>query len=176
MELLKQIKWNVIFVSAVVALLGLIILLNPTAAALSICSLIGWFLIISGALTLASYFIIGKSNFVLIMGLIQLIPGVYIVLKPEILVNFISLFLGIIILVYGFACLREGAEYREMGYPHWWVNLIVGFITLAMGTLVIVNPFDTGAAIMMFAGASMVIHGVINIISVMIIVKDIKKM
>lgn len=175
-EFLKKIKWNTILVSAVIALLGLIVLTNPEAAALSICSLVGWFLVIGGVLTLIAYFSMQKINYVLFMGLIQLLPGLYIVIRPDVLVSFVSLMLGIILLVYGLACIRESMENKRFGYQHWWLNLVVGIITVLLALCVIVNPFATGSAVMMFAGAAMLVHGISNIISIAVISNDIRKM
>lgn len=176
MDFFKKIKWNSILVSAVIALLGLIVLANPQAAALSICSLVGWFLVIGGGLTLMTYFTVAKSRYVLIMAFIQLIPGIYIVVRPDVLVSFVSVLLGVVLLVYGLACIREGMENKNFGYSHWWLNMLVGILTTVLALFVIINPFATGSAVMMFAGASMLIHGIGNIFTVIIISNDIKKM
>ncbi len=171
----KQIKWNSILLSALVALLGLIVLCNPSAAAVSVCLLIGWFLIIGGASTLFAYFNF-KSRGILAVSLIQLIPGIIIVIMPDILVNFVSLFLGLIVLIYALANIREAKENRELGYKHWYFGLAVGIITLMLSVVVLLYPFESASAVMMLAGAAMLIHGVSNIISIIVISNDMKKM
>lgn len=171
----KQIKWNSILLSALVALLGLIVLCNPSAAAVSVCLLIGWFLIIGGASTLVAYFNF-KSRGILAVSLIQLIPGIIIVIMPDILVNFVSLFLGLIVLIYALANIREAKENRELGYKHWYFGLAVGIITLMLSVVVLLYPFESASAVMMLAGAAMLIHGVSNIISIIVISNDMKKM
>ena len=177
MEFLKKIKWNTILVSAVAALLGLIIISNPEAAALSICSLVGWFLAIGGGLTLFAYLMsVDKPTYILALALIQLIPGAYIAIKPDILVNFVSLLLGIVLLIYSIACLRESVESKRQNYRHWWFTMLVGIFTLLLAICVIINPFETGSAVMIFAGISLLVHGLANIISVIIISNDIRKM
>ena len=171
----KQIKWNSVLLSALVALLGLIVLCNPSAAAVSVCLLIGWFLIIGGASTLFAYFNF-KSRGILAVSLIQLIPGIIIVIMPDILVNFVSLFLGLIVLIYALANIREAKENRELGYKHWYFGLAVGIITLMLSVVVLLYPFESASAVMMLAGAAMLIHGVSNIISIIVISNDMKKM
>lgn len=171
----KQIKWNSILLSALVALLGLIVLCNPSAAAVSVCLLIGWFLIIGGASTLFAYFNF-KSRGILAVSLIQLIPGIIIVIMPDILVNFVSLFLGLIVLIYALANIREAKENRELGYKHWYFGLAVGIITLMLSVVVLLYPFESASAVMMLTGAAMLIHGVSNIISIIVISNDMKKM
>ncbi len=175
MNFFKQIKWNSILLSALVALLGLIVLCNPSAAAVSVCLLIGWFLIIGGASTLFAYFNF-KSRGILAVSLIQLIPGIIIVIMPDILVNFVSLFLGLIVLIYALANIREAKENRELGYKHWYFGLAVGIITLMLSVVVLLYPFESASAVMMLAGAAMLIHGVSNIISIIVISNDMKKM
>lgn len=175
MNFFKQIKWNSILLSALVALLGLIVLCNPSAAAVSVCLLIGWFLIIGGASTLFAYFNF-KSRGILAVSLIQLIPGIIIVIMPDILVNFVSLFLGLIVLIYALANIQEAKENRELGYKHWYFGLAVGIITLMLSVVVLLYPFESASAVMMLAGAAMLIHGVSNIISIIVISNDMKKM
>ncbi len=176
MEFMKKIKWNSILISAVIALLGIIVLSNPQAAAMSICALVGWFLVIGGGLTLFAYFTLENSRYVLIMSLIQLLPGLYIVIRPDVLVSFVSVLLGIVLLVYGLACIRESFANKRFGYRHWWLGMLVGILTVFLALFVIVNPFATGSAVMMFAGVAMLIHGISNIITIIVISNDIRKM
>ena len=176
MDFLKGVKWNSILISAVIALLGFIVMLNPEAAALSVCSLIGWALLIGGGLTLGAYFTAGKSRFILIMALVQLLPGVYIVIRPDIMVKFVTLILGLILLAYGIAGIRESVENRAFGYSHWWLSLAVGILTTVLSVCVLINPFASASAVMIFAGGAMTVHGISNIITILVISNDIKKM
>lgn len=176
MDFFKSVKWNSILISVVIAMLGFTVMLNPEAAALSICSLIGWALLIGGALTLGAYFTAGKSRFVLIMSLIQLIPGIYIIIRPDIMVKFITLILGLLLLSYGIAGIRESVENRAFGYSHWWLSLIVGILTTVLSICVIINPFTSASAVMIFAGGAMAAHGISNIITIIVISNDIRKM
>ena len=95
---------------------------------------------------------------------------------PDILVNFVSLFLGLIVLIYALANIREAKENRELGYKHWYFGLAVGIITLMLSVVVLLYPFESASAVMMLAGAAMLIHGVSNIISIIVISNDMKKM
>ena len=175
MDIFKQIKWNSILLSALIALMGLIVLCNPSAAAVSLCLLIGWFMVIGGASTLFAYFSF-KSRGLLTVSLVLLIPGIVIVIMPHVLVNFISLFFGLILLIYALANIREARENRELGYRHWYLGLAVGVLTLVLAVAVLIYPFESASAVMILAGAAMLIHGVSNIISILVISNDMKKM
>lgn len=176
MDFLKSVKWTSILISAAIALLGLIVLINPESAALSVCSLVGWVLIISGGLTLGAYFTTGKSSFVLTMALIQLLPGAYIVIRPDIMVKFVTLIMGLLLLSYGIATIRESVENRGFGYNHWWLSLAVGILTTVLSICVIINPFASASTVMIFAGCAMLVHGVSNIATIIVISNDMRKM
>lgn len=176
MDYFKSIKWNSILISAVITLLGFIVMVNPEAAALSICSLAGWVLLVGGGLTLGAYFTAGKSRFILIMSLIQIVPGVYIVIRPDIMVKFVTLILGLLLLSYGIAGIRESLENRNFGYSHWWLSLVVGILTTVLAICVIINPFASASAVMIFAGGAMAVHGISSIITIIVISNDIRRM
>lgn len=174
MDIFKQLKWNSILLSALIALIGLIVLFNPSAAVISLCFVIGVLMLIIGAgmLLLGSYFKMPGRN----IWLVLIVLGFIIIVLPELFANFVSLFLGLIILIYAVASIREATENKTMGYRHWYLGFIIGIITLVLSVLVLLNPFESASAVMMLAGASMLVHGISNIISILVISNDINRM
>jgi uncharacterized membrane protein HdeD (DUF308 family) len=47
----------------------------------------------------------------------------------------------------------------------WWVSLIVSLVAIALGIVVLCNPFTSRAALMIFIGISLIVDAVCDLVS-----------
>lgn len=171
-NILKKTKLNLIFASILTVIIGLILVLNPVNATVFICRTVGIILLATGLFITGSYFLnigqnVGGSS--LIAGLIELALGIWISLRPDSFVQFLTVILGFIMLVHSFVMLQSAIEIKLFGIKRWWLLLITALLTLILGMIIIISPFATIAVTMTIAGISLIADGIIGIVVTVLI-------
>lgn len=173
-NILKKTKLNLILASILTIILGLILVLNPVSATVFICRTVGIILLAMGIFVTGSYFLnIGQNvgGASLIAGLIELAVGIWISLRPESFVQFLTIILGFIMLVHSFVMFQGAIEVKLFGVSKWWLVLILALLTLVLGIIIIISPFATIAVTMTIAGISLIADGIISIAMTVFIIK-----
>lgn len=147
---------------------GIILIANSVETTVFICRIIGIILLMSGifftgASLLNMNSVIRKIN--LVPGIIQLLLGLFITIRPDRIVGIITIIIGIIVLVQSFGILEHGLETKFLGYRIWWVTALIAVVMAILGIIIIVNPFGAVSVAMKFTGAVLVIQGVSDIIT-----------
>lgn len=168
-----------ILASVLIAVTGIILVINPLNITLLLCRAAGFLLLMSGVFATGSYFlniseVYGKSS--LITGLIQLFLGAWITFKPELTVQFITVIFGFILLVHGFGLFQAAFDFRYMGFRKWAVMLIPALITIVLGIIVMVSPFGTISAAVTICGIFLIIDGVTSAVLSIVVSRAIKKL
>ncbi len=177
-EILKKTRLNILIASALTIVLGLIFVFNPVDATVFICRAAGFILLIIGMFMTGSYFLnlsdnVGNSS--LIAGLIEFALGIWITLKPEHFVQFLTVIAGFILLVHGFSLIQGAIEIKRLSYKYWWVELMIALITTALGIIIIVSPFATVAVAMVVTGVCLILDGISTLLITLKISKVLKK-
>ena len=159
---LKTIKFEIIIVSIALFVLGLLLVIFPTASQEIICKGIGVALCVWGVLRLINYFRIAGSEILGSYGLVQgvtlLAFGMFFVIKPGFIAVFLGTALAIIIIVDGILKLQYAVDFYHLESDKWWIELI--------GAVVMV---------IVFIGIALMIEGLWDFISLMRIVSVTKK-
>lgn len=158
-----------LFIAPVLTIIvGIILFANSVETTVLICRIIGIILLMSGVFFTGSSLLnmnsmMRKIN--LVPGLIQLLLGLFITVRPDKIVGFITIIIGIIVLVQSFGILEHGLETKFLGYKIWWVTAVIAVVMAILGIIIIVNPFGAVSAAMKFTGIVLVIQGVSDIIT-----------
>ena len=116
-ETLKRIKADVILSAVLCVALGIVLIVWSKETIQIICKALAIGLIVMGGVYLASYFI----NRIVhplsgILGLIVLLVGVWIFMKPESVVSLIPIVIGVILAVHGIQDLKLAIETKRNKY------------------------------------------------------------
>ncbi|MGN1136457.1 MAG: HdeD family acid-resistance protein [Oscillospiraceae bacterium] len=158
-----------LFIAPVLTIIvGIILFANSVETTVLICRIIGIILLMSGVFFTGSSLLnmnsmMRKIN--LVPGLIQLLLGLFITVRPDKIVGFITIIIGIIVLVQSFGILEHGLETKFLGYKIWWVTALIAVVMAILGIIIIVNPFGAVSAAMKFTGIVLIIQGVSDIIT-----------
>lgn len=154
-------------VAAVISLIiGAVLLMRPESSILWMCTAIGVLIFGAGVVNLVSYFkgrgILSFLHISLIIGVVLSIVGLWMVLRPESVVSAVQYVFGAIILVKGLIDLQAAVDlYRAGG------NAKPGFIacavTLALGVLILLDPFKSLALLVRIIGAVLAFNGVVDL-------------
>lgn len=153
---------------------GLILLFMPELTLMTIANLIGFIVIIIGAIFLISYMgrkQLAAGNYDLVKGLIIVCVGIFICVKSELVVSVLPVILGIGVAVSGILKLQHALDLRRMGYSTWIRIGVTAAISIFIGLLVIMNPFSTVAWLMRFVGIGLVYSGVTDLITTVYVSK-----
>ena len=121
---LKTIKFEIIIVSVALFVLGLLLVIFPTASQDIICKGIGVALCVWGVLRLINYFRIAGSEILGSYGLVQgvtlLAFGMFFVIKPGVIAVFLGTALAIIIIVDGILKLQYAVDFYHLQSDKWY--------------------------------------------------------
>ena len=168
-DFFKRIKWSTLISAILTMIIGIFLLARPDAAVATISVIVGWVLLISGVFSVIM-FITGKTlGFAylnIVLGVIGIVLGLWIVLDPDFIANFIMVLLGIMMLVHGAIDLQSALEFKKFGGSRWGLDLIFAVLTMALGVLVIILHFNAAKLIMILCGISLILDAVTDFIIV----------
>lgn len=178
--LLKKIKTNVVISSALCVILGLVLVFRPGLSMRIVCTAVGVVLILSGVMRMIDHFtardgsLYAQAN--LIFGIVLVVVGVWIVVKPDKVMAIIPIIVGIVIVIHGLHNLQQAIELWRDRYEKWWVALILGVLTVGFGVLLVCRPFAAIDTVVMLIGFFLIYDGISNVWIVTRIYKNAKSM
>lgn len=167
-SLFKAMKWNMILFGAITTAIGAVLVAYPDAAAKTMCLVIGWVLILTGAFSIGVYFRDKKydiqSPLSLVVGVIELGCGIFIAFHSETFVGFLSIIFAILLLVHSINDIAQAINIKKMGFTSWKGSALVGVIGLILAGVIFYNPFSTMAALMILVGIALIMDGFTDIL------------
>jgi uncharacterized membrane protein HdeD (DUF308 family) len=175
----KTVKRDIIIIDAAVMLLGLLLVFFPAQSSNIICRVFGGILAVLGVLRVISYFAAERTeafgSFALVTGAAMLAFGVYFLAKPAFLAGFLTVLLAIVLFIGGVMKLQYAIDLMRLNAYGWWVQLIGAGLMVVLGIVAFADPFDASQALMLFIGASLLVNGLWDIVSVIYLTGIIKK-
>ena len=86
--------------------------------------------------------------------------GIWILVRPGAILQFLSILIGIFILVHGAWDLQNALDLRRYNYQKWPLPLGLAAATIVLGLVVLFNPFGTFRVLSIFAGVCLIYDGV----------------
>lgn len=151
--------------SVMFALLGLIIFLKSEMTNSVVGTLVGVFFLISGIIQI--YTFIDKSKiklfrFNIISGILNFVLGIFIMLNPLSIINFLNISLGIWLLVDGLNKLILFINLKKVEEESNKIILASTLLLIFMGIIIIINPFRS-LVITKTIGIFIMLYNVLNI-------------
>ena len=166
-KILKKLKTNVLISSLLCVLLGLVLVFWPGLSIQIVCTAVGAVLMISGVVRIVSYVTARDGSMYfqvnLIFGIIFVVVGVWIVIKPAKVLAIIPIIVGIVIALHGLHNLQQAMDLCQSKYDKWWIALLLGILTIGFGILLICRPFAAIDTVVMLIGIFLIYDGLSNI-------------
>ena len=164
-EKIKEYKIDNIVMGILSAVVGVILVIFPGTTLRMIGYLVSAALFLMGIVSIIIY-IRRKTedNFMkndFLKGLVAITLGVCTILKVEVVISLLPLILGIIIIISGCSKLQETIDMARV--KSWLILLIAAIINIALGVLVVCNPFDTMKLLVTIIGIGMIFGGVTDV-------------
>lgn len=175
MELIKRAKQAYIIVSAVMMILGVVLIVYPEISALTLCYIIGSLMAIFGIARLVGYFSRDlfrlAFQFDLALGIFSLLAGLLIILHPVNIITAMPVIIGVFVTIDGVFKVQTAYDARLFGMKRWWSVLVLALLTCAAGIFLIIDPFEGAKAVMILLGVTLLIDGIQNLCVVLYTVK-----
>ncbi len=161
-ERIKSIRNHMIIASLLLLLIGVAFIVWPDEAARVMARAIAIVIIGFSVFELVLFFL-GKSKGhvdvpAIVTGVLLMALGVYLLVKPDSLLNFFNIIFGVVILIIGVDHVFQSIFIIRHIRSLWWISFLVGLLAIGMGVLTLVNPFSAIRTAMVIIGITMVVE------------------
>lgn len=178
-EKIKEYKISNLIVSAVSIIIGVILCVFPDFTLRTIGKLVSIALLIVGTVNVTIYLMRdNEENFMkndFLRGLVLITLGVCAFIKVEVIIDILPIALGIYIIIIGCKKLQDTIDLIRSKSERWMILMGITAINLAVGILVVCNPFTTIRLLMIIIGVGFVYGGVTDIFFTIYVAKKIGK-
>jgi uncharacterized membrane protein HdeD (DUF308 family) len=160
----KRMIWYSIGTALITIITGIILLLVPELSGKVLGIIVGIIFLIEGINSIYKYFHREGAklyNLNLVFGVIYAVLGVVIILVPSSVVEFITICLGIYMIVNGASKVNYALWLKRGNEDSWLITLATGILVAIVGVLVIFNPFAS-LTLTKLAGAFLIITGILD--------------
>ena len=163
-ELLKSMKWGMMITGLLTTIIGIMICANPSEAIISIIRFIGWILIIAGGVSAISEFMQRTTTYrsysTMTFALISLVFGIVLAIRPASFANFVGTVVALILFVHGINAIVSAINSKKYGYNQWKIACLSGVIIAVVAFILLINPFSSASALMLFIGIVLIGDGI----------------
>lgn len=162
-EFLKGIKVNYTASALACVILGLVLLIWPGTTTQIVCMLLGIVLFVYGVIQILLYLMNRERSIIsqgmMLLGIIVAVIGIWILLKPEMIIMAVPVIIGILIAMHGLHNVIQAISLKRDGYENWWVACLMGVLTVLLGGVLIYNPFTVIDTIVRLIGIFLIYDG-----------------
>ncbi len=167
-ETFRSIRGHMLIGAAGCLVLGVALLLFPDAFLQVACYVIGALFIAYGVLGILDCVRERVIRvFTVAMSVIAAAVGVFIIANPRLISSILPIVFGLILLLDGLLNIRQGIGLRRFGDPSGTTVLILGLITLALGVVILLNPYATATISFRLTGVALLYNGVSDLLIVL---------
>ncbi len=136
--------FSTILVNIIIALLGVVMMFLPDASSKLIGILVGISFLINGLISIYKYFNRDGAklySFNLLFGILSIIASVLLFLYPYSVMKFVTVCLGIYLILEGTMDINYGRWFKIGNEDSWLITIVSGVLLIMFGIIVIINPF-----------------------------------
>ena len=165
--MLRYIKSGMMLLSIAYIIIGMMLLIMPQTSLLWICYAFGAVVLVTGIVCLIQYARIRGTGFtapfMLVGGVITAGLGTFTLAKPQVVASFLPVVFGIFILVDGLSRVGTAIDLAKRKGQKWWMLLLLSVVSVALGVLLVLHPFDAAVSVVMVCGILLIVEGALNL-------------
>ena len=143
--------------------LGVVLVVWPDRSVRLMCTLLGAALLICGLVYILGWLVRrregGISAFTLIPGVVLSGLGIWLMTSSDSVIALVQYVFGAVVIFHGVLDVQSSVSLMRQGAARWWLDLALSALTLALGTLILINPFGTFAALVTLIGLVLIYDG-----------------
>jgi uncharacterized membrane protein HdeD (DUF308 family) len=162
-------RW-VLFLAAgsVFLFAGIWVFLHADDKLFEIDALLRYIILVLGVGQLILSVLISKSSaetwWNRIVGLLEIVLGVYLILAPGRSVFFAALLIGFWLLVRGLFLIGYAYRFRQVNYSPWFWTMIGGIVMLVLSYFIVQNPLKESVTYLFWVALNMILAGLFHIL------------
>ena len=171
-------KIGYIVMSVMFCIAGALFIALPDISITMIGISMGIAMIVFGIVKLVGYFSRDlfrlAFQFDLELGILLLVLGLIVLIRPDDLMSFICIVLGISILTDGLFKIQIALDSKRFGIKSWWVILALAVVAGTIGVFLIFRSAKSAQFLTVLLGVSILAEGILNlytVISTVLIIK-----
>lgn len=155
----KKVKVSSIVVGLLSLIIGIVCIVAPQTSASVICTVFGIVLIAIAISQFVDFCRLGGilGGNLLVMSIALALLGILCLTRADIITGILTILLGIYIIVDASSSLADAFVCARASVPSWWILLVT---SLAMEILGVVVMFSDPATVMVFAGVTLIVEGI----------------
>lgn len=157
-------------ISVLLCILGAVLVLKPDFSITLLCRITGVLMVLFGVIKIVGYCSRDlyrlAFQFDLSFGILLIALGLILILRTDMMIHLVSIMMGVCVLADALLKIQTAIDSKAFGIRWWWLILVAAVLTGVMGTLLIIRPSESTAAIMVLLGVALFTEGVLNLITV----------
>lgn len=174
----KTAKVGYIVLSVSLALLGILLICDPKLSVGVIGTAVGILMIVFGTVKLVGYFSRDlfrlAFQYDLAFGILLITLGIIVLLRPESVMTFICIAIGISTLADALFKIQIAADSKRFGIRRWWLILVFAAVSAVIGMALVFRPGESRELLVMLLGITLLSEGILNLVTVLTAVKILK--
>lgn len=165
--MLRYVKSGTMLLSIAYIVIGMLLLIMPGTSLLWICNAFGVVVLVTGIVCLIQYARIRGTGFtapfMLVGGVITAGLGIFTLAKPQVVASFLPVVFGIFIVVDGVSRVGTAIDLAKRKGQKWWMLLLLSIVSVGLGVLLLLHPFDAAVSVVMLCGILLIVEGALNL-------------
>lgn len=178
-EYIRKYEKNSIMINILMIVVSLLLIINPVGVLNIVMIVFGIGVLADGLFHMASYFGTEKEFRMfsgdLFEGIIATIAGIFILINKPLLIAILPFVIGIWVMIRSLMKLQVAFNLKSAESSNWIWVLVSAIISLLLGILIVMNPFDTALTVTVLAGIILLISAMIDLAESIIILVTLKK-
>ena len=178
-DLWNKIKRNWVLSAIMTGIVGLVLLLFPGSALLSVCYCIGGLTIAMGVIRVVRYFklehlypYLFQSD--LVIGLVTVGLGTFMVTSPQAVMSLLPNLFGVLLIGCGIGNILRSVDAKNAGFTKWGVLLGMAILSVAAGFVVLNNPFGAIEVVVAVEGGCLIYQSISDFLITLVVNKKVK--
>lgn len=162
-----------IICSVIIALIGGVLLFLPELSNKLIGIISGVLFILSGINAIYKYFCRNGAKLYslnLLYGIIILLIGVIIILVPFSVTTFLTICLGLYLIIFGVNKITYGVWFKIGNDSSWLITFVIGIMLTIFGILVLANPFSS-LTVTQVVGSFLILSSILDLTDLVLLKK-----
>ena len=148
----------------VLIITGLIILVYPGHSITIADYILGGALILYGVFNIVQFILGERKSISLIAGIIAAAAGIFALAQPDKLAAIFPIFVGLVLVFSGMRDLINAIRMRHYTKNLWKFALALAFITIAVGVILVINPFKDIETVVIIIGIALIYDGIVGLV------------
>ncbi|MDD2958250.1 MAG: DUF308 domain-containing protein [Lachnospiraceae bacterium] len=178
MEEIKGFRKSFVIISVFYVIAGIVLLFWPAMSIALFCRALGIGMLVIGLTHIVIYFtkdhMMNIMQMDLVIGVVCVAFGAFLLLHPDFVEIALPFAMGILLLIGAITKLQNAIDLKRLMVKHWYIVLVFAVILMILGAILIYNPFS-GQVLLIYIGVSLILDGLLNIISMLCIAVRLKK-